>query len=837
MLRHFTRLRRLLSPRSYRGRYLLLVATFSLVLLGAAHVGQTLVRDTAEQNAERSSRTAQLLGALSDTARQLDRLRGDLLNFSIDPEHTGSDAVFASDRALQAATHRLTMLVGESGSQSLAELDRVLQHDSEQLSVLISELVTIRLSSEAWMPASRTLTEELLPWAMRIRTQLQNIEAMIAPLPDSARTHLALKELQSYWLSQVGEVRLMVANRFSGFETDHQAAMQAREYNLDAFGSAARQALQRLPQYLRLADDEPLLSEYRTLIHAYEQWAMAADRLTELLRSDAWRQDTYYMRTTIEPVIARMQQRIGAVRLQIQTEAQQLLNEAMENSALLARVISWGAVGVILLFLLGYVAFEHWLLLPIEHIAQQLKHEAEGHLDEPAHRPAPVAETRALVEAFAEMHRQVTARQQRLDHMAHHDALTGLPNRVLFRRRLERALSQPLEEDRSIAVLFLDLDRFKQINDSHGHLVGDKLLVQVARRLRSVFRSEDTVARISGDEFAVLLHASCDRGELTGLAQKVVAALRPPIGIDGHTYHCSASIGITMAPQDGGDADQLIQHADAAMYHAKAAGRSGYCLFTQDMIEQSTALLNLETELYAAVEQQQLMLYLQPVVELDSGRLHAYECLLRWQHPQRGVLTPDDFLATLEDIGLLQRIADWTLDQVAGDGITQDHVISINLPAKLLLNPSFADSLLRRLTDRGLDPTHLIVEITEDSFSGDLAEAHALLRELSGLGVRIALDDFGTGQSSLSHLRDFPFDLVKIDRSFIHDIEQNPQNATLVHAVIVLATTLGIEVVGEGIETAAQRQLLKEHGCRYGQGYLFGVPTPLGSHDCGDRWG
>ena len=812
-----------LGLRSYRGRYLWLVVVLSLALISIAYIGQTLVREAGENMSSRATNNAQLLATLSDVSRSLATLNSNLLNFSIDPSYTPAIDVTNSAEHLADTLQRLRSRLSLADSPEMDGMYQLLIADGDVLLEQIEQLVSIRQSTQEWIPASRTMIEVMLPFNRQFKTHMQNINSMLNSEPEVLPVRYQLERIHANWQTMVGEVRLLVANRFGSFDADSDAAMEARATNAATFIDRTRGLLIELPTLLATLDDDLLLDEYNELLEAFNGWVNAAQQLRVLLDQQDWRRDMFFLHSQIDPLLVRMQQRVTSIRLQTETEGQHQLQQALDNAELLATVISSVAGAMVLLFLAGYLTFEVWLLRPIRYIANQLKREAQGEAAEPLDINV-VAEARALVDAFEQMHAQVRRRELRLDHMAHHDPLTGLPNRVLFRERLEEHLKQLEDDSDGVALLFLDLDRFKQINDSHGHLVGDQLLVQVARRLRSVFRAEDTVARLSGDEFAVLLHHFSDREELESLAQKVVQVLKPAFVIDGHTYHSSASIGLTLAPQDGGDADQLIQHADAAMYHAKAAGRSGFCHFTQDMVEQSSAQLTLETELYTAVEKQQLELFLQPVVDIKNLQVHAYECLLRWRHPQRGVLTPSDFLATLEDIGLLQSITEWTIDQLSIAGITNHQTVSINLPAKLLHNPSFAPRLEQLLSQGDINPNHLIVEITEDSFSMDLAEAAQLLHRLHKLGVLIALDDFGTGQSSLSHLRAFPFDLVKIDRSFIRDIPGDPQDATLVRAIIGLANTLGIEVVGEGVETREQHQFLLGEGCRFGQGYLFGTP-------------
>ncbi|MGD8957193.1 MAG: EAL domain-containing protein, partial [Chromatiaceae bacterium] len=434
-------------------------------------------------------------------------------------------------------------------------------------------------------------------------------------------------------------------------------------------------------------------------------------------------------------------------------------------------------------------------------------------------------ETRALFDAFRELQSQLRDREQALDHLAHHDSLTGLPNRKLFRRRLADGISAARQRDTLIGLLFLDLDRFKQVNDSYGHAAGDQVLIEISRRLRKVFRQDDLIARFGGDEFAVLLENLHARDEMSRLAKKALSAIQRPFEYDGRIFHSSASIGIAVAPDDGDDPDRLIQLADTAMYAAKHDEGSGLRFVSEDLSKAAAAQHALENELRDAVGRHNLALHFQPVVALGDGHVHCYESLLRWPHAEQGMLRPASFMNALADAGLCTAISDWALDQIQINRPTPEAVLSINLSARLLHDEDFAQRLLERLDQQRLIPERLILEITEDTLETDLRVAARVLHELKRRGVRIALDDFGTGQASLSHLRRFPFDYIKIDQSFVAGIGRVPNDEKLIQAIIRLAHALEMEVVAEGVETEAQRDFLRGEACDYIQGYLVGKPS------------
>ena len=425
----------------------------------------------------------------------------------------------------------------------------------------------------------------------------------------------------------------------------------------------------------------------------------------------------------------------------------------------------------------------------------------------------------------AKLQAQLLECRRKLDHLAHHDALTGLPNRRLFRRHLAEAIEHARENDTLVGLLFMDLDRFKQVNDSYGHGAGDQILGEISGRLLKVFRQDDLVARLGGDEFAVLLENLHDREEMSRLAAKALGAIQRPYEFGGRVFYSGASMGIAVAPDDSVDPDRLIQQADAAMYAAKQEEGSSFRYVTEALIADAAAQHLLENELREAVREHRLELHFQPVLSTDDDQVHCYESLLRWPHEEQGMLRPASFMDALADTGLCSTISDWALDRIQTRRPTPDAVVSINLSARLLHDQDFAQRLFERLDEGRLIPDQLILEITEDTLETDLKAAARVLHELRRRGVKIALDDFGSGQASLSHLRRFPFDYIKIDQSFVTGVGSDRKDEKLIQAIIRLAHALDMKVVAEGVETEAQRGFLQTEGCDYIQGYLVGKPA------------
>jgi diguanylate cyclase (GGDEF)-like protein len=420
----------------------------------------------------------------------------------------------------------------------------------------------------------------------------------------------------------------------------------------------------------------------------------------------------------------------------------------------------------------------------------------------------------------------VTERRQaeaKIIHMARHDALTNLPNRVLFKDTMEEALARGDE----LAVMFLDLDRFKGVNDSLGHPVGDALLCAVTERLQRVVPGANTVARLGGDEFAIV-QINITPNDTSELAARIIEALVEPFEVVGHQVIIGTSIGIAMAPADGNEPDQLLRNADMALYRAKADGRGSYHFFQSEMDAQMQERRKLELDLRKALLANQFELHYQPLVEVASGEISGFEALLRWKHPERGMIAPDEFIPVAEEIGLIVPLGDWVLKQACRDATTWPAKLSVavNLSAAQFRNPSLALSVVSALGQSGLAASRLELEITETVLLQDDRAVLDSLHQFRDLGVRICMDDFGTGYSSLSYLRSFPFDKIKIDRSFISELGKENDAVAIIRAIMQLGSSLGMITTAEGVETEGQLDILRAEGCMQVQGFLFSRPIP-----------
>ncbi|BBP05250.1 hypothetical protein TPL01_23990 [Sulfuriferula plumbiphila] len=439
----------------------------------------------------------------------------------------------------------------------------------------------------------------------------------------------------------------------------------------------------------------------------------------------------------------------------------------------------------------------------------------------------------ATIEAH-ELAEEIDKAKVRMAHLAQHDPLTDLPNRILLNDRLAQAIALARRQGKQLAVMFLDLDRFKHINDSLGHAVGDQLLQSVAKRLTAGVRSSDTVCRQGGDEFVILL-ADVEHAKDTALsAQKILAVLTVPYRIDQLELHVTVSIGISIYPEDGHDADTLIKSADTAMYHAKENGRNNYQFFEQDMNVLAVERHSIEGGLRRALERQEFMLHYQPKINLETGTISGVEALVRWQHPQRGLILPEQFVWIAEDCGLIVPMGAWVLREACRQAQAWQDAglppipVAVNISAMQFRHKDFLESLTGILKDTGLAPRYLELELTESVLMHDADSTACILKVLKAMGVRLAIDDFGTGYSSLSYLKRFPIDTLKIDQSFMRDITHataDSDDAAIVAAVVSMGKSLNQRVIAEGVETREQLAFLQAQGCGEGQGFYFSRPV------------
>ena len=447
----------------------------------------------------------------------------------------------------------------------------------------------------------------------------------------------------------------------------------------------------------------------------------------------------------------------------------------------------------------------------------------------------PIKDHTGTITHFVSTGKDISERiqvQERLQHMAHHDALTDLPNRNLFLDRLQQSLTRARWHNRLVAVMFLDLDRFKNINDTLGHTFGDQLLLQLSERLSSSVRDGDTIGRFGGDEFAILLDDIDSDNHISALAEKLLNTLTKPFRINKQELFVTASIGISIFPNDGEDSDTLLRNADVAMYRAKDLGKNNYQFYSDDLSARIFERMTLETHLRHALERNEFVLYYQPQFDTHTQKITGVEALLRWMHPEFGLVTPNNIIPLMEETGLIEKVGRWVLETACRQsrawhdaGWSYLH-LSVNISSRQFNDPDFISSVHDIISSTGINPEFLELELTESMLMRNASATINAFKSLNSLGVRFAIDDFGTGYSSLSYLRRFPIDTIKIDRSFIHDVTDNPDDAAIASAIIVMGQNLSLNVIAEGVENQQQLDFLSARNCHYLQGNFFSRPLP-----------
>jgi len=512
------------------------------------------------------------------------------------------------------------------------------------------------------------------------------------------------------------------------------------------------------------------------------------------------------------------------------------LNEIIDTTKNTLFLVALGLVSVTVLSMVMIVRRN--IQLPMQSILQGIKDFKEGDLNKLINLNRS-DEWHDIEEALNEMatkihqsYSDLENKQETLDHLAHHDVLTGLPNRLLFMDRLQQSIDYSKRHEQKIALLFIDLDQFKNINDSLGHAVGDQLLKSVAQRISQTIRNSDSAARLGGDEFTVLLQNVTSPLNVSEIANKLLERLNQPIDVEGHELYATISIGVCLYPDNGDDAATLLKHADAAMYKAKQEGRNTYRFYTADMTEKAYELMLMEAGIRRALAHNEFTVLYQPQFDLKTGEMVGAEALVRWLHPDLGLLAPDKFIQVAEDSGLIVEIDHWVwrivCEQVVTwkrQGFAIDHrTFSINCSGRQFAQPDLPEVLERILIETNCKPEWIELEITEQYIMSNPKMSSKVMRKLCDMGFSIAIDDFGTGYSSLSYLKYLPVETIKIDRSFVQDILEDDYDAAIVRTVIHLAHNLNMHVVAEGVETEEHRHLLENEGCDFAQGYLYDKP-------------
>ena len=823
----------LLGLRSLRQRYLVAMLVVSLLLCTFAYFAWQFVRTTNQAQLNQIQNRAEATDAIHDVSEQVHVIEVNLLRYVTTPSQQHEASIHRAYQLYDAAIAKLLANKWIKTDKSLQDLLMAMEADRRQLNSATDHLLAVRKDESKWFPAMRIMQGRMLEqnqqFTITVNFMINDVADELND-PVNRETYKLLIEIRHKWELLVSEFRLFVSNSFGIFSNDPKRDKQARRSNIDLYAKSLSRLLDQLEQTIRVGQPDRINKRsVAELRQRFSSWQVAYKKVLNAFTGDRWRNDLLILHNEVEPLLDRIQRRASSLELELGVASAKDITRVTSVAQGLSNSVVYITIGLSLIGFLGYFLFHRVILLPIATVTKALKSEVLTPHVEQHHllQVSDAREIRDLSNAFFEMREQIRSRQAHLDHMAHHDSLTTLPNRILLRDRLSQAMARAKRDRKMVALMFLDLDRFKQINDSLGHDIGDRLLQLVASRLASCIRATDTVARLGGDEFGIVVENVGHADQIAILAGKILDSFSKSFQVDKHELHSSTSIGIALGPNDDNDVDSLIKDADIAMYHAKDQGRNNYKFYSAEMAAQVAHHMQLETQLRQAMDNNEFVLHYQPIVSLVTGQIISTEALLRWQHPARGLLPPQEFLPVLEDSGMMRPLTQWVLKQASLQYLRHNQAgfaqirMAINLPGMMLHNDAILDLIISSIEETRIDPTGLLVEFTEDTLLESLMDSKKALISLRDMGVRIALDDFGTGQSSLSHLRQNPIDIVKIDRDFIHDIPTDKYDCELVDAIIAMAHKLHIKVVAEGVETREQVDFLRRHRCDAIQGYYF----------------
>ena len=783
-----------------------------------------LVKISIETNIE--SRNS-LIQRNREIRTAINQSRDLLFKFQIDPNKT-EEQKFISTSITRAISHILRLSehpwIKENYNSTISELILTL-NDFNQIS---KRLIEVRLDPERLFPSLKIANSEMQPQYAKLRG---NINLAIKEIEDSYEEsrydeYRLLIELRFYWSSIISNFRMYLLNQLNAFQSrsrHNQLSLIKTHYNII---KKKLVTLKRLDEKGKLSFTTTIaLAEFHPATFA---WIEGFEQVKKINESEKWRNDTIIYQDELEPKIEKINSLLRVLDLGIEKFNENDFN-ALSNIAQNQVNSIWMAtlIGFIVL-LLGFVTLLKLIIKPIATVTQALHDESKG-IATTINPNISILETQDLINAFKEMRNQIHSRQQELEYHILHDSLTGLANRELLNDRLEQAIHNAKQERSSFAVLIMDLDRFKEVNDTLGHSVGDKLLQQVAQRLHHLLREVDVIVRLGGDEFSVLLTTAQEK-QAEKIAKKIIKGFQEVFIVGDVPLYIGISIGISVYPQHGTSSQILQQRADVAMYEAKR-NKSGFDIYNQKYDEYSVGKLSLISELREAIDEDQLFMEYQPIVDINSGEVISAEALLRWQHPEQGTIYPDAIIPVAEQTGLIKPITYWVIETTAkyikhlqSKGF--DIKIAVNLSVYNLQDDNFVEKIIKIYDENGVSASNFIMEVTESVMMTNPQQSIAVLNQLDKLGIEIAVDDFGTGYSSLAYLKLLPLSKLKIDKSFIMDMIEDDDDAIIVRSTIDLAHNLGMQVIAEGIEKKEILELLEILGCQLGQGYFISRPIP-----------
>ncbi len=823
-----------LKINSLQKRYAILTVVLVLIMLAAnwfaRHQSGTLEKQIQQNIASRLA----LMQRYREIRNNIWTLRDYLSKVQVNPKKFyHKDYIYTTIANITEHIRRINEYpwIRENYASTARELTETLK----ALEVSANKLTSIQIQAQKLFPAVSIANFIMQP---RYANALNQLNLAIDALEDETDSeykeeYRVLTKLRYDWMSLSSIFRMYMINRLNAFQEKYlvnqieliQTLQEATVKRLQWLGEQQKKG--RLSFNTSIALNQ--------IQQAVAEWNKGFSDIQKINQSDNWRRDILVYQDQLAPKIEKINSLLRILDIGIEKFSQKDLNDLADYTRLQNNIIWLASLVGLFILVAGYLFLQKTILQPITAVTQALRDESRG-IETNIHSNIRLLETRNLIRAFYELRRQIHSRQKELEYHALHDELTGLANRTLLVDRLQQAIHNAQQDNNSFAILIMDLDHFKEVNDTLGHEVGDKLLQQVAKRLLHILREVDVVVRLGGDEFSVLLNTAQEQ-QAKHIARKITTEFHNVFTVDDIPLYIGISIGISVYPQHGLTSQILQQRADIAMYIAKR-NKTGYEVYNPKHDEHSIGKLSLISGLRYAIENNQLFMQYQPIINLQDNKLVAAEALVRWNHPQHGLVMPDEIIPIAEQTGLINPITYWIIDTTSQyckhlqqTGI--DIKIAVNLSIYNLQDSNFTENVKEIINRNDIPGSKFIMEITESVMMTDPRKAIEVLSQLDEMGIEIAVDDFGTGYSSLAYLKQLPISRLKIDKSFIMDMKDNDNDAIIVRSTIDLAHNLGMQVVGEGIEDLESQQLLDMLGCEYGQGYYISKPL---SQDDFEQW-
>ncbi|MBI3187225.1 MAG: EAL domain-containing protein [Gammaproteobacteria bacterium] len=818
---------------SMRARYAVGAAMLTIMFISSVWLTHVFITDAVSNTASNSYQRDQLLDVHREVRRNLLQVEYSLQSFLVSSDEAEAQRALSE---LDAAMHRVQEI--DNGRwltrNNLDEKLALLTADLRQFREYVLQLIDVRQSAEKLFPAFVPINKVMLPQSVQFNTQLDLvIDDLSTHLdqPHILKGYHQFLDIKDTWNDLVGAFRMYVASRALSL---HEPVNGKTPYDAE-ITRHYKTLMHQLKLITQLQHREDLGLQAGPAIHEMTilagNWYQTYQQTRVIYSSPDWRMDESLMNRKVQPLSQNVWTLLDQIERILADSSQADVMEMAEVAAQVNYVLWVRMLLAVLFVLIAFLAFEYWILRPVSRIAHALKLEAEGN-EAPVLPEANTREARELIEAFHNMREQVRLRQLELEHLALHDNLTGLPNRLLLRRNLIRELSRAERDKGSFALLMIDLNKFKEINDTLGHHMGDRVLREIAPRFMAELSKKDVLARLGGDEFAVLLPNS-DADRANEIVNRISRSLDADFNLDGQRLRVGSSIGVALYPQHGTNEQALLQRADVAMYLAKHKNL-GFVFYSEDQEEHSVWQLSFKNELQQAIEGNLLELHYQPKVDMKTGKTIALEALLRWNHPKQGKVPADEIHVLAEKTGLIRPLAQWVIKNAIRQiadlmSVSANMMVSVNLSVWNLKDPQLCEFITRCLRECNVPASRLYLETTEHAIMSDTDRAYETMTQLSNLGVKLSIDDFGMGFSSLQYLRRMPVSELKIDKSFIMDMIIDESDAIVVRSTIDLAHNMGLQVVAEGVENQEIYEMLQILGCDTAQGYHIAYPMPARS--------